>query len=291
MTEEGPSRLARAAGRIAALAREAGGRWGIVVEELPRPDGDAAGLGAPFRWALGEDEPFVAASVIKLPIMVAVYREAARGRFRLSDKVRLRPDDQVGGSGVLAALAPGLRLTVEDLVALMIVVSDNTATNMLVDLVGPEAVREAMERYGMRRSSFFNKLQVVPEELPGRNTVTAGDVARLLYAIALGRAVSLAACERMVAILKRQQFTDGIAGLLPRPEAPLGEPPPCEWATKSGWVRGVVHDAGLLYLPGRTFALVFLSEGVSDPVEPGAPGRARRAIAEMARTMYDAARP
>lgn len=269
--------------RIASLAAAAGGRWGIVVEEIA--DGD----GPSWRFALGEDERFYAASVIKVPIMVTVYREAARGRFRLSDRVRLRPDDQVGGSGVLHSLAPGLRLTVEDVVTLMIIVSDNSATNMLIDLVGAEAIRDTMTHYGMRGSTFFNKLQVVPEEIEGRNMLTPGDVVRLYGAIARGRAVSLDACERMVRILKRQQFTDGIGGLLPHTDGPAGATPPCEWATKSGWVTGIVHDTGLLYLPGRTFAMAFMSEGVQDPVERNAPSRARRAIAEMARAVYDAA--
>ncbi|MBX6722558.1 MAG: serine hydrolase, partial [Dactylosporangium sp.] len=248
-----------AAARIEELAASGGGRWGIAVEELGVPD--------PWRFSLHADEPFYAASVIKVPVMVAVYREAARGRFRLSDRVRLRPDDRVGGSGVLHALSPGLRLTVEDLVSLMIIVSDNTATNMAIDLVGREAVRETMAHYGMTNSRFFNKLQVVPEEIEGRNTVTAADMVRLYATIASGRAVSLAASERMVAILKAQQVRDGIGGLLPGGDLPVGAAPPAEAATKSGWVTGIVHDTGLLFLPGRTFAMAFLSEGVADPVE------------------------
>lgn len=269
--------------RIASLAAAAGGRWGIVVEELG--DGDRPR----WRYSLGEDERFYAASVIKVPIMVAAFREAMRGRFRLSDRLRLRSDDQVLGSGVLHALGPGLRLTIQDVITLMIIVSDNSATNMVIDLVRGEAIRDAMAHYGMRDSAFFNKLQVVPEEIEGRNMLTPADVVRLFAAIARGRAVSWDACERMVRILKRQQFTDGIGGLLPQADGPTGATPPCEWATKSGWVTGIVHDTGLLYLPGRTFAMAFMSEGVEDPVEPNAPGRARRAIAEMARAVYDAA--
>lgn len=269
---------------IERIVAEAGGRWGIVVEELHESGEAGTAGGERFRYALNEHDPFYAASVIKVPIMAAAYVAADRGRFRFSDRVVLRPEDQVLGSGVLHALTPGTEWTVADLVTLMIIVSDNTATNMVIDLVGADLIRETMARHGMVNSRFYNKLMVIPAELEGRNTITAADVVALYRAMARGEIVSWDACRRMVETLKKQQFTHGIGGLLPEAsDEPVGALPPCEIATKSGWVTGIVHDTGFVFLPGRSFAMAFLSEGVADA------GRARRAIAEMARAVIDAA--
>jgi len=81
-------------------------------------------------------ETFPAASVIKLPILVEAYRQVDEGRLDLSERIPLRAEDRVGGSGVLKELEPGAALTLRDLLTLMIVVSDNTATNMVIDRVG-----------------------------------------------------------------------------------------------------------------------------------------------------------
>jgi beta-lactamase class A len=234
--------------------------------------------------ALREDESYYPASTIKVPIMVEVFRQAHVGRFRLSDRLRLGAEDQVTGSGVLQHLSPGIRLPIRDVVTLMIVVSDNTATNMLIDLVGADAVNETMAALGLRHTVLFNKLQVVPVERRGLNVTTAGDMTRLLVKIARGEAVSYDACRRMVEILKRQSEVQRLGGRLPIEPAGevVGAPPPVVLAAKSGSVSGLCHDVGLILRPSGSYAVSILLRGV-DRTAHGVD-----VIARMSRRLFDA---
>jgi beta-lactamase class A len=259
--------------RVEGIAAACGGTFGVAIEHVQTG----------WRLSVRGSEPFVAASVIKVPIMAAVYREAAAGRLRLEERLRLRPEDQVLGSGVLKDLSPGLRLTVADLVTLMIAVSDNTATNMLLRRIGVDAVNAAMQAWGLTGSRLLYPLMVVPERRSGFNTVTADDMTSLLVRIARGQCVSWDASRRMIDVLKRQQDNERLPAMLPPvPDGPPGSIPPWEVAHKTGTVTGVAHDVGIVYMPGQAFAISVLTRDVAD----GA--RANRAIAAIARAAFDA---
>jgi beta-lactamase class A len=251
--------------------QEAGGTWGIAIEDLNRGE----------TWQLNGDQPFYAASIIKLPIMAAVYAAAARGDFRLSDFLTLKQDDLVGGSGVLQHLTPGIRLPIADYVMLMIIQSDNTATNMLIDLVGTEEIQKAMKALGMENSTFYNKLMTVPVDTPGRNMITAADVTKLLSTIARGRFVSWYACEQMIAIMKKQQWRDGLPAFLPdEDEDIIGTQTDWEVANKTGWMTGIRHDAAIFYVGRRTLAVTTLSKDCDD-------WAARVAMAKIGKAIYE----
>lgn len=211
------------------------------------------------------DEPFIAESMIKLPIMAAVYAAAAQGRFSLDDRLTLRREDQVKGSGLLFALSPGLQLTIRELVTLMIIQSDNTATNMLIDLVGREQMEQTMRELGMEHSRYSRKLMIYPADCAENNLITARDVARMLGRLAEGSYLSASACQDMIAILKKQQFVNGLPSLLPAAAFADGkEAQAADWemGSKSGWDTGRQHDAGILYTRGRCFVIVALSRDV-----------------------------
>ncbi len=234
------------------------------------------------------DEPFVAASTIKVPILVALYDAAARGELRLDELCRLTPEDQVTGSGVLQLLSAGVRLPLRDVAELMITVSDNTATNMILDRVGTERVNACMQSLGLRRTRVWRKLQVIPAAIAEPNTVTAAELARLLELLARGRAVSWDASRRMVATLKRQQINDALPSRLPAPEdggdPAVGALPQWELAHKTGGIVGHQHDVGLLYLPRRTVLVCVLTRNC------GSAREARGLIAEVGRAVFDAYR-
>lgn len=243
--------------RLDALVAEAnaGGEMAVVVRHLER--GEA--------YACAGELPFIAASTIKLPILVALYDAAARGRVRMDEGIDLRAEDQVTGSGVLQVLSPGVCLPLRDLAELMIVVSDNAATNMILQRVGIGEVNACLRGLGLQQTSVVRPLQVIPAHAEGFNTVTAGELADLLGLIAQGQAVSWDACRRMIATLKRQQVNDALPALLPDPEdgpePPLGAFPLWEMAHKTGGITGHQHDVGLLYLPGQTIVICVLTRG------------------------------
>ena len=258
-----------------AMARDEGMTAAVCAERL---DGSAI-------VALRRDEPFPPASTIKVPVMVEVFRQAQLGRLHLSDLVELGPEDQVTGSGVLQHMSPGIRLPVRDLVTLMIVVSDNAATNMLIDRVGVDAVNATMAALGLRRTILFNKLQVVPVDRRGANVSTAADMTLLLRRVARGEVVSYEACRRMVDVLLRQTLSGGLRRYLPvdaLDHAP-GAPARVRVASKGGTIEGHRHDVGLVLMDHGSYAISVYVRDVKDGE------RATDLIGRISRRVFEAA--
>jgi beta-lactamase class A len=250
--------------QLSHILSKAKGTWGVVVEDLEQGS----------RFEQHPQELFIAESIIKVPIMAAVYAAAERGKLSLDDVLSLRREDLVGGSGLLYALSPGLRLSIRDLVTLMIIQSDNTATNVLIDRIGKEQVEETMRDLGMHQSRYSRKLMIYPVEVSENNTITAGDVSRMLGKIASGSFLSQRFCEEMISILKKQQVRNGLPSLLP------AEHPDWEMACKSGWDTGRQHDVGVLYTHDRRFSITALSKNVEAQ-------EALRTLGMLGRAVYD----
>jgi len=229
------------------------------------------------------DETFYAASIIKVPIMATVYEQAYQGNLRLSERIRVEAEDMVVGSGNLQNLSPGIELSIHDLTTLMIIESDNTATNILIDRLGKATIQKSLARWGLQGITFHNKLCIIPAQIEHYNLITAADMTRLMTRIGQGKIVSWHACNEMVKIMKAQKFNDGIPAKLPvDTNAPVGAMPAFEMAHKTGWVTGTEHDSGLLYFPGHTFAVSVLSKEIRDRAE------AKRVMSEVGRLLYEA---
>jgi beta-lactamase class A len=227
------------------------------------------------------DETFYAASIIKMPIMAAVFEQVLAGSLTLSEKMVVRAEDRVTGSGILQNLTPGMEMSIYDLIVLMIIESDNTATNMLIDRIGKKAVQQSMQEWGLSNSQFHHNLQIIPAKRDdGLNTITARDMTHLMKLIAEGKVVSWNACRSMVKIMKQQKFNDGLPSLLPASNGPLGAIPSWEMAHKTGYVPGSEHDVGLLYLPGQTFAVSVLGKDIKDRKD------AKRVMENIGYTLY-----
>lgn len=230
------------------------GEWGVWIEDLETGK----------SWSWNANILFNAASLIKVPIMMAIYRENHLGKLSLSERIPLRAEDQVGGNGVLQHLQPGLSLSIQDLITLMIIQSDNTATNMLIDRVGKNAIRETMAQVGMKNSCFYNRLMIMPANPEGVNQVTAEDMATCFRIIAQGKAFSHHASQEMIRILKKQQINDTFPYLLPNANQPfVGGIPTWEMAHKTGLIHEHLHDSGVLYIGSRAIIMVALSRGIS----------------------------
>jgi beta-lactamase class A len=240
---------------IQGLIENTTGTWGIVLDDLD--------LHA--KWVWNGDEVFYAASVIKVPIMAAVFFAIQNESLNLGDSILLKKEDFVGGSGVLQHLTPGTSLTLYDIITLMIIQSDNTATNILIDLVGVEQIQQTIRKAGMEKSTFYNKLMMHSVLSKGINQVTALDMAKLLKEIDTGRMASAYAGMQMIEIMKKQQIRDCLSGKLPSPYSELmnGE---VRWdlANKTGWIPGVRHDVGVFYVGERKLIASVLSKDVDD---------------------------
>ena len=158
------------------------------------------------------DEPFPTASLIKVPILVALFDEVEKGNIALDDRVRVLKVDKVPGSGMLQHFHDGLEVTIGDLAMLMITISDNTATNMLLDRVPMRRVWEKMEALGLPRTkvhskSFLRITSVSPDSSVkyGLGVTTPNEMAQLYTLLAQGKAVSAKADSTMLAIMRRTQ--------------------------------------------------------------------------------------
>jgi len=241
--------------KIQKLIAPAKGTWGIVLEDLNSGE----------KWGYNEQELFYAASVIKVPIMASVYSAVERGDLTLTDLIILDEKDYVGGSGVIQHFTPGSSLPLQDIIMLMIIQSDNTATNLLIDLVGLENIKNTMKEAGMVYSTFFNKLMLSKPNPKGANRIAPVDIGLLLHGMATGKLVSGKASSQMVDVMKKQQVRDCLPEKLPSPYSNFDHGKrPWELANKTGWIPGTRHDAGIFYVGDRTFIATVLSKGEDD---------------------------
>jgi len=196
--------------RIDTITRAVPAKWGVYIKCLET--GEEA--------TLNPDVPMDTMSVIKVPIMVEVFRQVEAGKLALSDRVALDDRARVGGSGVLRMLDTGISFTIKDLLVLMIVISDNSATDLLYAKLGGIApVNELMKQYGLANiratgtaAAWFDALRAAPsaEQFYRAGTAhfglaSARDTGKLLEKIVRGEAVSPAASVAMLQILSNQQ--------------------------------------------------------------------------------------
>ncbi len=191
------------------------------------------------------DEAFLSASVIKLFVLAATFEQLESGILKREEQIVLREADKVPPSGALYFLHEGTELTIMDLCRLMIVFSDNVATNLLCDKVGIPYIQDFMKCNGFVQSVLNRKMFDYESAAKGfQNYVTASEVGRFYEMLYRGELVSAAASEEMLSILKDQQVNGKIPFYLERLEnAP-------EIAHKTGEDDGITNDAGIVY--GKT---------------------------------------
>lgn len=235
---------------------------------------------------INENEIFHAASTMKTPVMIEVYKQAAEGRWKLTDSVPVINTFTSIADGSTFSLNPeddsekelykmiGKKRTVYDLVYDMIIVSSNLATNIVIEYVDAKKVTQTMRELGapairVLRGVEDNKAY----ELGMNNTTTAYDLMVIFEKIAKGEAVNPEASAAMIKILLDQRFNEIIPALLPKD---------VKVAHKTGMITGVHHDSGIVMLPdGRKYVLVLLSKNLED-IDQGT-----AAMAQASKMIYD----
>jgi beta-lactamase class A len=224
-----------------------------------------------------------AASTMKVPVMVALFQAAGRGDLKLDQPVAVRNEFRSIVDGSPFHLDPkedgdpelyrslGTDAPLDELMRRMIVKSSNLATNLLIELVGAPRVMERMRDLGAEDLLILRGVEDQKAFDAGlNNKVTAYDLMLVLAAVALGRPES---SERMLDILKRQEFNEKI---------PAGLPPGTPVAHKTGDITKVHHDAAIVYPPGGSpYVLVVLTAGIADEKV------ANQAIAEISRAVWE----
>ena len=220
--------------------------WTAVTQVIERAEREGSAIGAVViapsgvRFGHNADRRFVAASTVKIAVMIELFRQIDAGAQSLDQRHLLRPGDKVAGSGVISHLHDGIEFTVGDLVFLMMSISDNTATNILIDRVGMAQVNATMRDLGMANSSLGRKMHGRPAlATEQENWATPNDFAAAVAALLGNSAASPAACAQMVAVLEKQQNNRRIARHLPANNRP-------RWGSKTGSLPGVVNDVGFV---------------------------------------------
>lgn len=203
-----------------------------------------------------EQDAFPAASLIKLFILLELFRRVDLQELRLEEEVLLQEEHKVSGFGILKELHAGLNLTYEDLAVLMIVLSDNVATNLLIDTFGMTAINATMQKQGYVHTSLQRKMMDGAAKSRGLDNFTSPrDILKLLLDIEAGKILSVSSRRKFIDILKRQQCNNKLPLLLP-PQAVL--------AHKTGDLPQVEHDAGLLYIGDAAIAIVVMTKDLVD---------------------------
>jgi beta-lactamase class A len=257
------------------------GPVGMMVQDLD--------TGQVLTW--NEREVFPTASTLKVPLLYEIYRRADAGEIDLAERVTLRHADRVPGSGVYQHLDHGLQPTLRDLAELMITVSDNWATDIIYRRLGRDRIATMLQELGLTRTSlpltirelFCTLAELDPDDpnvtweylreylktydprpdnigmLPDpRNDVSSpADMVRLLGIIHRGEGLTAGSRDAMIDILKHQNFTSIIPFRLP---TGVG----IETAHKTGSLRGIKNDVGIVYSPQVSYAIAFMSRGQDD---------------------------
>lgn len=265
-----------------------------LQSSIDRFSGDVSLAWYDFRRSehlfLDADRILPAASLIKLPILALALREIHAGRLDPTKRLAIRIRDRAPGAGVVSLLRRGLHLTVQDMLTLMIAISDNSATNRVIDLLGIDAVNAFCREIGLERTTLVGLLQQPPdrqneEQRAGRrNETSAADMLGLLLQLERGDLLPPAESVLAKDMLFAQQRTEGIGRYLPLD--PNVHEHPLRLASKSGWLAGVWHDAGLIYdaTESPLYALAVMTVGSDDRAEH-VEHEGLMLIAEIARTL------
>jgi len=254
---------------------KSGADVGVVFQRL---DGS-------LRWSLQGDKAFHAASTMKIPVMIELFRQDRRGMLKLDGPLTIRNEFHTIVDGSAFALNPqedsevelykavGQTRTLRQLCELMITVSSNLATNLLIEKVGVGNIRTTVHALGADGTHVLRGVEDQKAFDRGlNNTTTAQGLATLLTAMAQSKVVDQDASREMIEILQRQSFNEGI---------PAGLPAGTRVAHKTGEITKIHHDAAIVFAP-KPFVLVVLVGGVEDRKQSGA------LIADIARLAYRA---
>jgi beta-lactamase class A len=205
-------------------------------------------------YELGGDDRVPTASTIKIAVMVEAFTRVSEGKAKWTDELVLTKEKKVGGSGILPEFADGLRLTFRDGVTLMMIMSDNTATNLVIDVLTADAVNARMDSLGLKETRLMRRVFGGGESLEGKKEenkrfglgrTTPREMVTLLEKLERGEVVSPAASKEMLELMKREQGTNGIwreQWRIPK-------------ATKSGALDALRSNLGIIYHPRGRIAI------------------------------------
>lgn len=224
-------------------------------------------------FSIKGEEKVPSASMIKLLIMATLLKEVREGKISLEEKIKISKDDYCGGSGILKELDPGHILTIKELMTLMIIVSDNLATNILIKLLGMEKIKEMGSELRLKNTSLERKMMDGEAKSLGKDNFTsANDIKNILKLVYRKELVDEKSSDLMLEILLRQHERERLQRF-------LGEE--VKIANKSGDLDFLENDGGIFFLEHKTYILVILVNRASSNYE------AKEIIGKISKFIYE----
>src|ERR1700693_147780 len=203
------------------------------------------------KFLLHGDEVFPQASSIKIAVLAELYRQAQAGKLKLTDLYTVQANDLVPDSYIMAGLTPGVtRITLRDLATMMVAVSDNSATNVLIDRVGMENVNALMDSLGLPHTRLRRKMMDLKAAGEGRENIsTPAELMALLEALYRGK------------ILNKEMTDDFFKVLSTHKESPIPRdlPEGLKIANKPGELEGVRNDSGVVFVENRPYVICVMT--------------------------------
>ncbi len=260
---------------------------------------DMRGIAGLYIHVLDTDEVFElnpfhvfpSASVIKIPMLALLLKDVHEGRVNWSERRAIAPSNRVGGTGILCELDQDYAPTIETLAKLMIVLSDNIATNEIMDIVGIDRVNQFCRDMGYEHITLMRKMLDFEAIRQGRNNyMCAGETGRLLVQIARGQFVSPEISQKIVEIMEHQQCRNKLPALVPAVPSYAPEedkkhlkPDTVLVANKTGDLFGIQHDVGIFTLPdGRRYVISMFTGELEDDAQ------GIQTVAQVSKLVYDA---
>jgi beta-lactamase class A len=224
----------------------------------------AKNLDTGVTYDLGGDDRVPTASTIKIAVMVEAFARVAEGKAKWTDEVILTKEKKVGGSGILGEFGDGLHLTLRDAVNLMMTMSDNTATNLVIDVLSADAVNARMDSLGFKETRLMRRVFGGGESAEGKKEeskrfglgrTTPREMVAIMEKLERGEVISPVASKEMIELMKREQGTNGIWRELWR----------IDKATKSGALDALRSNIGILYHPRGRIAIAITCNEMPEP--------------------------
>lgn len=207
-------------------------------------------------FSINGDKKVLSASMIKLLILAELMKKNSENKFSLSDTIMIKDFMKIGGDGVLKELNSGHHFTLKELATLMIIVSDNQATNVLIDFLGMENINQLGRELGLKETFLGRKMMDTEARKNGYDNYTcADDISLLLKLIYQEKLINKKASQLMLDILLRQQQRERLQRYLPSD---------IKIAHKCGDLDNLENDGGIIWLGDKTYILVILTNGMSN---------------------------
>ncbi|MGV3540017.1 MAG: serine hydrolase [Rufibacter sp.] len=212
-------------------------------------------------FQFNQDVIFPQASAIKVPILLEVYQQASKGKFALTDLRKIAPAHVVGGTGIIKDLVDSTSFSIRNLAVLMIALSDNTATNALIDLLGMPNINATMQGLGLKQTRVQRKMiQAAASGRGEENISTPAEAAKILQLLYKGEFLNKSTSSEILYILRK---TDRLTSRLAK-----GLPDTVPVAFKPGILNGVSTEWAIVLLPERPYAVAIM-ENYKPMNQPG----------------------